>query len=579
MDYFSILNLKKEPFSNSPDPEFFFHSRQHLDCLQKLELSLLLRRGLNVIVGEVGTGKTTLCRQLIRRFAQKEEIETHLILDPHFLNASEFLATVTKMLVGKKPAAGSHDWQIKEHIKQYLFRKGVDQKKTVILIIDEGQKIPAFCLEILREFLNYETNEYKLLQIVIFAQTEFENTIRKYPNFADRINLFHLLKPLGFNDTRLMIKFRLEKSSNSRKKLNLFTYPALWAIYKITGGYPRKIINLCHQSILSMIIQNRSKSGYFLVRACARRVFPEESRRRKIIMSGVALAATAAVLLLTLLPLDGIISLPSRGVQNLKVLFSSNPELEAAVALPQTSTPTVRAQLAPSELSKPSRPAKMAEPLKEEEKPITGPEIEKTDESAKTEEASEIEAKAPAVAVAETVTADPQTSSAPAVAYSSILGQLTLRRDETLSRIIQRVYGNFNSKYFKSLILANPDIEDPDRVEVGQIISLPAIHVEVTHLDRPVWWVKFDETDQLEDAYNVLRNYPENASAMRLIPYWTPANGTQFSVVLNKLYNNEQTAHDELALMPARLLSSSEVISSWDRRSVYFADPYFGRKH
>jgi hypothetical protein len=296
-------------------------------------------------------------------------------------------------------------------------------------------------------------------------------------------------------------------------------------------------------------------------------------------MSGVALAATAAVLLLTLLPLDGIISLPSRGVQNLKVLFSSNPELETAVALPQTSTPTVRAQLAPSELSKPSRPAKMAEPLKEEEKPITGPEIEKTDESAKTEEASEIEAKAPAVAVAETVTADPQTSSAPAVAYSSILGQLTLRRDETLSRIIQRVYGNFNSKYFKSLILANPDIEDPDRVEVGQIISLPAIHVEVTHLDRPVWWVKFDETDQLEDAYNVLRNYPENASAMRLIPYWTPANGTQFSVVLNKLYNNEQTAHDELALMPARLLSSSEVISSWDRRSVYFADPYFGRKH
>ena len=131
MDYFSILNLKKEPFSNSPDPEFFYHSRQHLDCLQKVELSLLLRRGLNVIIGDVGTGKTTLCRQLIRRFAQKEEMETHLILDPHFLNASEFLSTVTKMLLGKKPAAGSHDWQIKEHIKQYLFRKGVDQKKPL----------------------------------------------------------------------------------------------------------------------------------------------------------------------------------------------------------------------------------------------------------------------------------------------------------------------------------------------------------------------------------------------------------------------------------------------------------------
>ena len=376
---------------------------------------------------------------------------------------------------------------------------------------------------------------------------------------------------MSFSDTRLMIKFRLEKSSNSRKKLNLFTTPALWAIYRITGGYPRKIINLCHQSILSMIIQNRSKSGYFLVRACSRRVFPEESRRRKLIMSGVALAATAAVLLLTLLPLDGIISLPSRGVQNIKALFLSDPEPETTVALPQTRTQTVRAQLTPSEFSKTLPPAKTSEPIKEEEPPVTAPEPEKTDEPATAEEAS--------VTVAETMTPAPQPVAAPTDAYSSILGQLTLRRDETLSRIIQKVYGNFNSKYFKSFILANPDIEDPDRVEVGQIISLPAIHVEVTHLNRPVWWVKFDETDQLEDAYNVLRNYPESASDMRLIPYWTPGDGTQFSVVLNKLFNNEQTARDELASMPARLLANSEVVSSWDRKSVYFADPYFGRKH
>ena len=588
MDYFSILNLKKEPFSNSPDPEFFFHSRQHLDCLQKLELSLLLRRGLNVIIGEVGTGKTTLCRQLIRRFAQKEEIETHLILDPHFLNASEFLSTVTKMLVGKKPVEGSHDWQIKEHIKQYLFRKGVEQKKTVVLIIDEGQKIPAFCLEILREFLNYETNEFKLLQIVIFAQKEFENIIRKYPNFADRINLYHELKPLSFRDTRLMIKFRLEKSSNSRNKLDLFTYPALRAVYRITGGYPRKIINLCHQSILSMIIQNRSKSSYFLVRACARRVFPEESRRRKIIMAGSVLAGAAAVLVLTLLPLDGIITLPSRGVQNIKALFLQNPGQKTGSPLPQASTPTVRAQLAPAEFSKPSpletdrqpaKPEKKAQAVQNDEKLIRPTEIEKTAAATKAGQAPEIGDKIRIAAVAETVTDDIQTVSTPAPVHSSILGQITLRRDETLSRIIQRVYGNYNSKYFKSFILANPDIEDPDRVEVGQIISLPAVQVEVTPPDWPVWWVKVIQTDLLEDAYNVLRNNPDNTASMRLIPYWTPENGTQFSVVLDTLFKDEQTARNELALMPAGLLSNSEVVSSWDRKSVYFADPYFGRKH
>jgi len=102
MDYFSILNLKQEPFSNSPDPDFFFHSREHQECLQKLELSILLRRGLNVIIGDVGTGKTTLCRQLIRRFAKRDEITTHLILDPLFMDAHELLNAVGKMLMGSR---------------------------------------------------------------------------------------------------------------------------------------------------------------------------------------------------------------------------------------------------------------------------------------------------------------------------------------------------------------------------------------------------------------------------------------------------------------------------------------------
>ncbi|MBW2333990.1 MAG: transposase, partial [Deltaproteobacteria bacterium] len=91
MDYFKILNFKKEPFSNSPDPEFFFESLEHLGCLQKLELSLRLRRGLNVVIGDVGTGKTTLCRQLIRKFSGEEKVETYLILDPYFSSPLEFL--------------------------------------------------------------------------------------------------------------------------------------------------------------------------------------------------------------------------------------------------------------------------------------------------------------------------------------------------------------------------------------------------------------------------------------------------------------------------------------------------------
>ena len=144
MDYFSILNLNREPFSNSPDPDYFYHSRQHLDCLQKLELSLHLRRGLNVIIGEVGTGKTTLCRQLIRRFSQRKEMETHLILDPLFKDSGDFLTTVVKLLSGKKMPEGTTDWQAKEFIKHSLFARGSTKKRSRCSSSTKARRSPRF---------------------------------------------------------------------------------------------------------------------------------------------------------------------------------------------------------------------------------------------------------------------------------------------------------------------------------------------------------------------------------------------------------------------------------------------------
>ena len=566
MDYFSILDLNKEPFSNSPDPEFFFHSRQHLDCLQKLELSLLLRRGLNVIIGDVGTGKTTLCRQLIRRFGQKEEAETHLILDPHFRNASEFLATVAHLLTGKKPQTKDHEGQIKEYIKQYLFLKGVDQAKNIVLIIDEGQKIPPFCLEILREFLNYETNEYKLLQIVIFAQREFEKTVRKYPNFADRINLYHLLKPLSFADTRQMINFRLDKSSNSPKKRNLFTYPALWAIFRISGGYPRKIINLCHQTILSMIIQSRSRANYFLVRKCARRVFTEESRRWKISITVAATGGAAAVILLVFLPLERLELGQSQKIREVKaeIFLDSNPVIKDPI--PDAETLSLSNRVVASDDNSPN-----PNPIEPDTVP---PAPERVTEPLKTER---IEEQAPLVASVDSAVEDSKADLAVEPTYSAILGRLTLKRRETLSRIIRQVYGGFDSSYLKSFIIANPEIENPDRVTVGQIISLPAIPTEVALGERDVWWLKVDERDTLEAAFKILRNLPDGSPPVRLIPYWNPTAGSRFAVVVGKLFKDEKSARARQEQLAKELASGSVILSGWDKETVFFADPYFGR--
>ncbi len=295
MEYFKLLNLKKEPFSNSPDPDFFFQSAQHVDCLQKLELSLRLRRGLNIVIGDVGTGKTTLCRQLIRKFSSDTDFEIFLILDPFFKKPEDALMALADLFGLEKNEFQDEkgiERNIKEHIKQHLFSKGVDKGKTLVLIIDEGQKIPLWLIEILRELLNFETNHYKLLQIVIFAQKEFESVLSQYTNFADRINLFHRLHPLNFLDMVRMIRFRLEKAGFQGSVSTFFSYPALWYIFRTTRGYPRKVIHLCHQAVLLLVIRNKPRVSRSLVHATAKRgMFYAQSRRKRLPFGMMALAA------------------------------------------------------------------------------------------------------------------------------------------------------------------------------------------------------------------------------------------------------------------------------------------------
>jgi general secretion pathway protein A len=557
MDYFSILSLDREPFSNSPDPEYFYHSRQHLDCLQKLELSLHLRRGLNVIIGDVGTGKTTLCRQIIRRFAQRKEVETHLILDPVFKDGPDFLATVARLLSGKRPPEEASDWQVKEFIKNSLFRKGVDQKKITVLIIDEGQKIPSFCLEILREFLNYETNEYKLLQIVIFAQTEFESVIRSHPNFADRISLRHFLKPLSFSDTRMMIRFRLEKSSTSKQNLDLFTLPAMAAVYRATGGFPRKIINLCHQCILAMIIQNRTKVGWGTVRRCSERVFQVRPRRWPRWAAAAGLLAMLAALgwwqswppikpewqePIAAAPVHRLPAEPAAEAAVLPAPAPAAAEAAPAAATASAPTPLPEAITPPAAEPAPPPPASLIAALA-------------------------LQPAAPPPAVPALPGGPPE-----------YLGKIAIQRNETVSGLIHKIYGQYSNRHFRAIIIANPQIEDPDRILVGQRIQLPALALAAKPSNREAWWVKLRETDSLQEAFDLIRSHPDTAPPLRLIPYWRPGSGTRFAVVLRQFFTSRQTAEQQLRLLPAELGGASGIVSAWGEDAVFFSDPYYAAK-
>ncbi len=254
MSYFKALNLAREPFSTSPDPAFFYRSTAHNTALQRLEIAIRLRRGLSLVLGDVGTGKTTLSRTLLRSFGNEESFLFYMILDPTYKSEFDFLSVLVKMM-GITPAFRS-TLDYKEALEKFLLKKGVEENKTIILLIDEGQKLTPTFLEVLRTLLNYETNEYKLLQLVIMAQMEILPRLKKVRNFFDRISLKYIINPFDEQETREMIRFRLAQAGLDSGK-TLFSEEAIKLIYSSTQGYPRRIAILCHNALEAIVMKQR----------------------------------------------------------------------------------------------------------------------------------------------------------------------------------------------------------------------------------------------------------------------------------------------------------------------------------
>lgn len=260
MEYYELLGLKVEPFNLAADPYFFYPSKEHKECLDRLEISIRLRQGLNIILGDIGTGKTTLMETL-KTLLTRDPSERYLIrtiYDPSFKSEFQFISKLLS-LYDIEPAMKS-TLSYKERFKIYLFDKGVNEDKIITLVIDEGQKLTPTFLEVLRVFLNYQTPDFFLINIVIFAQMEFLPKVKKKRNFLDRAVVSYVLNPLNSDDTRRMIEYRLEKAGYSSNLKPLFSDTAYEAIFKHTKGKPRKICKICKTALMDLVLQGKENS-------------------------------------------------------------------------------------------------------------------------------------------------------------------------------------------------------------------------------------------------------------------------------------------------------------------------------
>jgi general secretion pathway protein A len=138
-------------------------------------------------------------------------------------------------------------------LERYLFHRGIQEKQIVVLIIDEAHKLNALSLEALRILLNYETNDAKLLQLVLLGQMELLPILTGMPNLMDRVSLKCMLEPLDVAEAREMVQFRL-REAGYQSRLTLFTDDAIEAIHEAAEGYPRRIAMVCHKALRRLVM-------------------------------------------------------------------------------------------------------------------------------------------------------------------------------------------------------------------------------------------------------------------------------------------------------------------------------------
>ncbi len=263
MNYFELLGLSREPFSNAPDPSFFFSSKNHARCLRELATAIKHGEKICLCLGEVGSGKSTLCRALIQLLNAQEGCETQLVLDPSFAGKGDFLAFLYSRLVGVSPPAGSNNEAL---LKELVGRLALPGQTRIVLAVDEGQKLSTDCLGVLVQLLEADAAHGGRIQAVIFAQEEFSAILEHMPALRQKSGTTCRLTSLGFLETRSLIRHRLHLAGAKR---GIFTWPAHWAVYRATGGRPRKIMHLGHQVLMSLIVGNRARATRSIVMAAA----------------------------------------------------------------------------------------------------------------------------------------------------------------------------------------------------------------------------------------------------------------------------------------------------------------------
>jgi len=251
---YELVDLEEDPFRISPDPRFFYHTKEHDDALQRLYLSIEKKSGLNVIYGDYGTGKSTMAEILQRHYGGNDDYVVAKMATAKAKSEYQFYQLILNAFNIKNVARST--LASRTALETFSFEKNIGEGKTVILVIDEGEALTPTNIDILRTLLNFEAPDQKFLQMVIFGQMELLPKVRRRRNFVDRINLSYVLNPLNMDEMHEMIEFRLKVVGWNGSEL--FAEETYEIIHGYTKGFPRQVVRLCGVSLETCIMNGDS---------------------------------------------------------------------------------------------------------------------------------------------------------------------------------------------------------------------------------------------------------------------------------------------------------------------------------
>ncbi len=293
-DFFGIA---EDPFSITPDPKYLYLSERHRNGFAHLLFGVTEGGGFVQLTGEVGTGKTLLCRKLLQQLPQA--VDVAYIYNPR-MSPLELVAAICDELRVLYPLACNSIKEIVDFLNAYLLESHA-QGRHAVVIIDEAQNLSIEALEQIRLLTNLETPTQKLLRIILVGQPELKQLLVRpeLRQLAQRITARYHLTPLTRDETRSYIRHRLQIAGLDQP---VFTPAALRRIHKLSGGIPRLINILCSRSMLSAFARQERQISRFAVSRVSRELSGEEPIKPSIVgwqwmLAGAALSGVLALLL------------------------------------------------------------------------------------------------------------------------------------------------------------------------------------------------------------------------------------------------------------------------------------------